>query len=72
MLCSVFDFGDCCFDICLLYCIVLYCLHLFLFVCSVFPDKFHIRLSYDRIMDLRIDICMYACMYFHFHALIKL
>ena len=40
-------FGDCCFDICLLYCIVLYCivlycLHLFLFVCSVLPDKFHV------------------------------
>jgi len=55
MLCSVFDFGDCCFDICLLC-----CLHLFLFVCSVFPDKFHVQLSCDRFMDLRNDICMYV------------
>ena len=39
----------------LVYCIVLYCIVLssfILFVCSVFPDKFHVRLSYDRIMDL--------------------
>jgi len=42
----------------------LYCLRLFLFVCSVFPDKFHVRLSYDRIMDLRNDICMYVCISF--------
>jgi len=58
MLCSVFDFGNCCFDICLLYCIVL--ISFVLFVCSVYPDKFHVRLSYDRIMDLRNDICMYV------------
>ena len=61
MLCSVFDFGDCCFDICLLC-----CLHLFLFVCSVFPDKFHVQLLCDRIMDLRNDICMYV----HRHCVI--
>jgi len=53
MLCSVFDFGYCCFDICLLYCIVLS--SFVLFVCSVFPDKFHVWLSYDRIMDLQND-----------------
>ena len=57
MLCSVFDFGDCCFDTC----IVLPSFVLFVF--SVFPDKFHVRLSYDRIMDLQNDICMYVCMY---------
>ena len=47
-----------------LYCIVL-CLSCFcLFVCSVsLYDKFHVRLSYDRIVDLRNDICMYVCMY---------
>jgi hypothetical protein len=51
-------FGDCCFDICLLYCIVLS--SFVLFVCSVFPDKFHVQLLHDRIMDLRNDICMYV------------
>jgi multisubunit Na+/H+ antiporter MnhF subunit len=55
----MFDFGDCCFDTCLLYCIVSFVL----FVCSVFPVKFHVRLSYDRIMDLQNDMCMYVCMY---------
>ena len=48
-----------------LYCTVLYCIVLsclVLFVCSVFLyDNFHVRLSYDRIMDLRNDICMYVC-----------
>jgi hypothetical protein len=40
------------------YCIVLS--SFVLFVCSVFPDKFHIRLLYNRIMDLQNDICMYV------------
>jgi len=26
-------------------------------------DKFHVRLSHDRITDLRNDINMYVCMY---------
>ena len=48
--------------------IFVYCIGLssfVLFVCSVFPDKFHVRLSYDRIMDLQNDIYiyMYVCMY---------
>ena len=47
-----------------LYCIVLNCVALFLFVCSVsLYDKFHVRLLYDRITDLRNDICMYVCIY---------
>ena len=50
-----------------LYCIVLYCVVLFLFVCSVsLYDNFHVRLSYDRIMDLRNDLCMYVCMWAEF------
>jgi len=41
-----------------LYCIVLSCL--VLFVCSVsLYDKFQVQLSYDKIMDLRNNICMY-------------
>jgi hypothetical protein len=25
-------------------------------------DKFHVRLSHDRNVDLRNDVCMYVCM----------
>jgi len=33
-------------------------------LCVVFfSDKFHVRLLYDRIMDLRNYICMYVFMY---------
>jgi len=56
-----------------LYCIVLYCVVLYCIVyvayvvftlCVVLSnDKFHVRLSQDRIMDLRNDINMYVCMY---------
>jgi len=59
MLCSVFDLET--VVLIFFYCIVLS--SFVLFVCSVFPDKFHVRLSHDRIMDLRNDICMYEMTY---------
>jgi hypothetical protein len=59
MLCSVFDLET--VVLIFVYCIVLS--SFVLFVCSVFPDKLHVRLSHDRIIDLRNDICMYVCMY---------
>ena len=70
--------GDLGSDMCGLYCIVLYCVVLYCIVlyCIVYVayvvftlcvvlsnDKFHVRLSQDRIMDLQNDINMYVCMY---------
>jgi len=59
MLCTVFDFGDCSIDICLLYCIVFV-----FFVCNVFfSDKFHVQLLYDRICGpMKWYVCVYVCM----------
>jgi len=56
MLCLVFDLET--VVLIFVYCIVLS--SFVLFVCSVFPDKFHVRLSHDRIMELRNDIYMYV------------
>jgi len=62
--------GDLGNDMCGLhwYCIVLYCIVYVAYVvftlCVVLSnDKFHVRLSHDRITDLRNDIKMYVCMY---------
>jgi hypothetical protein len=55
-LCTVFDFGDCTIDICLL---VLYCVVSFVCVLCAPPlDKFHVRLLYDRICG---PIIWYVC-----------
>ena len=63
--------GDLGNDMCGLHCIVLYCVVLYCIVyvayvvftlCVVLSnDKFHVRLSHDRITDLRNDINMYVC-----------
>ena len=60
--------GDLGNDMCGLHCIVLYCIVYVAYVvftlCVLLSnDKFHVRLSHDRIMDLRNDINMYVCMF---------
>ena len=55
-----------CVDYTVLYCNVLYCIVYVAYVvftlCVVLSnDKFHVRLSHDRITDLRNDINMYVC-----------
>jgi len=67
MLCSVFDLET--VVLIFVYCIVLS--SFVLCVCSVFSDKLHVRLSHDRIIDLRNDICMYVCMYVHIKVIMK-
>jgi len=58
-----------CVDYTVLYCVVLHCIVYVAYVvftlCVVLSnDKFHVRLSHDRITDLRNDINMYViCMY---------
>ena len=57
--------GDLGNDMCGLHCIVLYCIVYVAYVvftlCVVLSnDKFHVRLSHDRITDLRNDINMYV------------
>jgi len=56
-------FGDCRIDICLLYLsMVLYCPHLFLFVCCVSLTSFT-SVCTTELTDLWNNICMYVCMY---------
>jgi len=66
ILCTVFGFGVCSIDICL---VALYCVPLFVCVLRVFSDKIHVRLLYDRIcrptkwyvcMYVRTSVCMYV------------
>jgi hypothetical protein len=61
MFCTVFDFGGCSIEICLLYCIVCVCFVCVL--CGFFNDKFHVWLWRDRICG-PLKWCMCVCMYY--------
>jgi len=49
---------------CIVLCCIVYVAYVVFTLCVVLSnDKFHVRLSHDRITDLRNDINMYVCMY---------
>jgi hypothetical protein len=52
---TVFDFGDCCFDICLLYCLHLFCLCVVFFLTSFMSDC--------RMIELWTFEMIYVCIY---------
>jgi len=55
--------GDYGIDMCGLHCTVYVAYVVFTLCVVFFTDKFHVRLSHDRITDLRNDINMYVCMH---------
>ena len=58
MLCTVFYFGHCSIDICLLYCVCLFCLcGMFLFLMSFMSDCYM-----TEFVDLRNDMHICICM----------